>query len=163
LQQYQTSLFQIICSITKFVEEDIWRLILQQIFSKTFKLGKNSYKLRFNTKLNKISMVRIFFFYEVQYTIVLLFIQDGRPKSNHMRIVYGGWLQLIWMCFSLQTLFAPILCMFSCSQNVEFGSQYLYQLIWWKHTKTPKFVITNKSFYNYFWIEYGHYILDFFF
>jgi hypothetical protein len=32
------------------------------------------------------------FFYEVQYTIVLLFIQDGRLENNHARIVYGGWL-----------------------------------------------------------------------
>ncbi len=31
---------------------------------------------------------------------------------------------------------------------------------WWKHTKAPKIVITNKKIYNYFWIEYGHYILD---
>ncbi len=103
-----------------------------------------------------------FVFYEVQYTIAILFIQDGRLEKNYVRIVYGGWLQLIWMCFHYKPYLHPFYAFFLL-KKCEFGSQYLYRLVGWKHIEASKIVITNKSFFNYFWIEYGHYILDFFF
>jgi len=103
-----------------------------------------------------------FVFYEVQYTIALLFIQDGRAWKQLCENCIWWVITIDLNVLSLQTLFAPILCMFSYSKNVEFGSQYLYRLARWKHIEAPKKVITNKFFFNYFWIEYGHYILDFF-
>jgi hypothetical protein len=70
-----------------------------------------------------------------------------------------NWFECAFITNLICTHFMHIFLLKKC----EFGSQYLYRLVGWKHIEASKIVITNKSFFNYFWIEYGHYILDFFF